>query len=509
MRATEFVVESVLNELNMAPGNLAAFAASPAAANMQAGFEAELIFTKLYGGGGGENESEPDFDRDKPIKKWTTVTDIATFFEVSDKYDSSIQQIQQEYTEWMDNKYADWSEDKFQEYLAAAIEENPDLDPDDDMQELSEKAYDAMLDEFYDTNPIDVGEFLLDTDCNSFVDVMRKYDFVWPYETAAGGWAESANEIKEAIEAVTSKDAIVSGSYHTTEKDGTSYYIEPDGSIEPGDDQTLYFTAEVVSPPMPAMQMLNEMETVLTMLMQQFGADTNKTTGLHVGVSIAGLKTHEVDYVKLALFLGDNYVLQQFGRAANTYAKSSLNYLAQRGPDLAGFSPEIAQKMRQGLMTQAANIVAIKNNERYFTINYHGDYIEFRSMGGDYLSMLPQVKNTILRYIRAYAVAADPNAEKQEYAKKFAKLINPGNNDDLNVFVNYMTQQRNIPTASPAAFDARYQPIKQNLKATLANRQGKVPGAPQLARSPAPKLPDRVLPVKPQPTTPPLPDIEI
>jgi hypothetical protein len=360
-----------------------------------------------------------------------------------------------------------------------------------------------MLDEFYGNGP-SIGEFLQDIHCETYYDVMRQFDFVWPHLKSNGNWELSAQEVAETIQMVTGTDAIVSGEYHASEKDGVSWYVEPDGSIDANDEE---FTAEVVSPPMPVMQMLDQMEAVLKKLEVQYGASTNKSTGLHVGVSINGLKTHEVDYVKLALFLGDNYVLQQFGRAANTYTKSTLNYLAQRSEGY-GLDSDVVRRMRYGLMTKAANLIAIKNNDRYFSINYHGDYVEFRSMGGYYMDQLPQVKNTILRYVRAYAVAADPNAEKQEYAKKLAKLINPGNNDDLNVFVNYMTQQRNIPTPSPAAFDARFQPIKQKLKTTLANRQGKQPGAPQLARAPAPALPDRKLPIKPQPTNPPLPPDE-
>jgi hypothetical protein len=43
----------------------------------------------------------------------------------------------------------------------------------------------------------------------------------------------------------------------------------------------------------------------------------------------------------------------------------------------------------------------------------------------------------VLRYIRAYAVAGDPNAERQEYARKLTRLLNPAGKDQLTPFLHY------------------------------------------------------------------------
>ena len=81
------------------------------------------------------------------------------------------------------------------------------------------------------------------------------------------------------------------------------------------------------------------------------------------------------------------------------------------------------------------------------TINVKDNYIELRSMGNDYMNKLPLVKNMIMRYAQAYAVAIDPNAYKQEYAKKLTKLVGSTGNDDLAPFVNYMARLNTIRAA--------------------------------------------------------------
>jgi hypothetical protein len=210
------------------------------------------------------------------------------------------------------------------------------------------------------------------------------------------------------------------------------WYIEPDESIISGNKDMMGI--EVVSPPMPVLVMLDQMKNVFAWADNQ-GAQTNKTTGLHIGVSIVGLKADQIDYVKLALFLGDQYVLQQFGREANTYTQSSLATIkAIAGGDVAGTR---LFGLRKGLYQSVSRSIQIANTGKYFSINVHDDYIEFRSMGGDYLSQFDNIQNIVLRYVRAYAVAADPLAEKQEYAKKLFKIMNPSGDDRLTPFIQY------------------------------------------------------------------------
>ena len=79
------------------------------------------------------------------------------------------------------------------------------------------------------------------------------------------------------------------------------------------------------------------------------------------------------------------------------------------------------------------------------SVNIKSNYIEFRSAGGDYFQNINLVKNTLLRYVRAMAIAADPNAEKREYAKKLYKLFsiepNNKNTNSIKLFSMYASGQ--------------------------------------------------------------------
>jgi hypothetical protein len=80
---------------------------------------------------------------------------------------------------------------------------------------------------------------------------------------------------------------------------------------------------------------------------------------------------------------------------------------------------------------------------KYTSAHIQDGYIEFRSPGGDYLSMESRgewddIKDTMLRFARAMYIAGRPDLERREYAKKLYKLISPGAQDDgLKLFSEY------------------------------------------------------------------------
>ena len=57
---------------------------------------------------------------------------------------------------------------------------------------------------------------------------------------------------------------------------------------------------------------------------------TNKSTGLHINISVPDYSLEKLDYIKLALLMGDQYVLDQFGRAGNTYCKSAMSKIRDK-----------------------------------------------------------------------------------------------------------------------------------------------------------------------------------
>jgi hypothetical protein len=162
---------------------------------------------------------------------------------------------------------------------------------------------------------------------------------------------------------------------------------------------------------------------------------------LHMGVSVP-YKGGDVDYLKLILFLGDEYVLQSFGREANTYTKSAMS--------------KFRENIKSGRADPAGALMLMKNNliefaqreiqkgvgtGKYTSAHIQDGYIEFRSAGGDWLaeeSADPQkLSSTMLRYARAMQIAANPAEERREYAKKLYKLVAPEGDSQLALFSQF------------------------------------------------------------------------
>jgi hypothetical protein len=94
------------------------------------------------------------------------------------------------------------------------------------------------------------------------------------------------------------------------------------------------------------------------------------------------------------------------------------------------------------------------------SVRLHSNYIEFRSAGGNYLENKQNIENTLLRYIKVIAIAADPNAEKNEYAKKLYKLLtlNQISNDKNSIywFAKYSAGEITLRRLKSRIEDIRY-----------------------------------------------------
>jgi hypothetical protein len=142
------------------------------------------------------------------------------------------------------------------------------------------------------------------------------------------------------------------------------------------------------------------------------------------------------------MFLGDEYILKQFGREGNSYCKSALQKIRLQ----AGSNPDkVKEMMRQfqnGLNKLASKMIHTGSTEKFTSINNRDGWIEFRSPGGDWLGEYAtgenKVTNTLLRAVVALDVATKPDAFKQEYYKKLYKTLNPkGDDDSIQYFARY------------------------------------------------------------------------
>ena len=94
--------------------------------------------------------------------------------------------------------------------------------------------------------------------------------------------------------------------------------VETDSSIDPDEGAG----AELISPVFSnAREMLKEMKSLFEWSKGEFG--TNSTTGLHITMSWQGAKT-EPNKLKMAMLIGDEYLLDLFGRLRNSYTRSFI-----------------------------------------------------------------------------------------------------------------------------------------------------------------------------------------
>jgi hypothetical protein len=160
-----------------------------------------------------------------------------------------------------------------------------------------------------------------------------------------------------------------------------------------------------------------------------------------MGVSVP-FKGGDVDYLKLILFLGDEYVLQSFGREANTYTKSAMSKFRENIKGGRADPAGAMKLMQSGLLELAYREIQKGVGEgKYTSAHIQNGYIEFRSAGGDWLAEEnadpEKLSSTMLRYARAMQIAANPAEERREYAKKLYKLVAPEGDSQLALFSQY------------------------------------------------------------------------
>lgn len=424
MKIREIITENTdLFELKMSPRNLRQLAAG---IDARAGMEFELAFPDLDLDTG-DGDLEPDYDQDQ---RTGDISDILDFFNDGD-FNSrrEIQNLEgtlrEEYSEWASEQFdRDWNVDAEQQ-VRDYIEANYDPDQDNieelvaDALENQNSDYENARDEYQESwEWPDEGEWLRSRGLRYMSDIESRYDVSWPHYTTSESSEGDIQNLADDFSNNIGKPVNTSTEYHGAEREPGAYAVEPDSSITPDG-------LEFVSPPMPVSEMFSDLRQVFDWAQRQ-GAKTNKSTGLHINISVANYSQEKLDYVKLALLLGDEYVLNQFGRLGNTYTRSALDIIRKK----ISASPEAVQsvltKMKQGLDAIATRLIHSGVTDKYTSINTKDGYVEFRAPGGDYLSLnLDQIENTLLRFVIALDAALDPTKYRKEYLAKLYKLLTP------------------------------------------------------------------------------------
>ena len=317
--------------------------------------------------------------------------------------------------------------------------------------------YDQALDGFRDDFYVDDdSSFFSDVGLRWMSDIASEFQLMWPVITYTGqsnegGFSEdNARELAKSLSEELGVKTKVSGGYHTATRDDETWIFEPDMSLDADDSDNM--PVEIVSPPMPLEECLRQMENFFEWA-ESNGAYSNSSTGFHMGVSLP-VTGGQVDYVKLALFLGDEYVLKEFGRSGNHFCEAAIKKIRGRVKNNKEAIGGAMELMKHNLLELAQKALEINNHGfgKYTSINPQGGndstkphlergakYIEFRSAGGsNYFEDIDKLKNTLMRYAKAMTVAANPAAERKEYYKKLYKLISPPEGDPaLNLFAQF------------------------------------------------------------------------
>jgi hypothetical protein len=466
------LTEQTLFEVNMSPGNLRKLASQ---INARAGMEFEMIVPNVKIDGQEDFESEPDYGDDPRTR---SISDIREFFHDGDhngrrEVDELVGELEQEFFEWRQEKLdEEWASDGREffihwvrenvsddEWLTGAEDEDEDTAFTDYVNnELADQGrnYSQAREEFDNDheNDWDSGDWLSAVDYDYMTDISRNFDINWPYYTEYQGDDDNMDveNVADDFGSAIGRPVNHSTDYHGARREEGTYVVEPDGSLH-GDDSS-DGGLEFVSPPLPIAELLSDLQKVKKWAKRRgcyTGSDYG--TGLHINVSVDGWKGLEnLDYVKLALLLGDDYVLQQFERQSNNYCKSALELVktaVKKDPDKA---KEMLDKMKEHMNVAASKLIHSGITNKFTSINTKDGYVEFRSPGGDWLNdKFDLIEPTLLRFVVALDAAVKPDLYKQEYLKKLYKLISPsGDKSTIEYFAKYVAGE--IPKAALRSF---------------------------------------------------------
>jgi putative chitinase len=466
--------QEFLGEINMSPSSLRELSAQTGAL---AGMEFEMCVP-----GAGDNDDgdqEPDYNFDQRCR---SIQDARDFFYDGDfnsrrDIENMSDRMQNDYAEWLyeriDRDFVNESEYLISEWIANNVDES-EWNPDDLEGEARQEAldefisnvdadpsndyYQKVLDEYREENQdsYDESDWLDAEDLDLMSGVENAYSINWPHWRSTGGGEASIEEVADSFRDAVGRPILASTSYHSgrVERPSTTnlqYIVEPDSSIDvdDSDDQGLEF----VSPPLPIEELLSDLNKVKAWA-DRTGCYTNDSTGLHINVSVPGWTqgTDQLDYVKLALLLGDEFVLDSFGRAGNTYAKSAMGKIRSAVKHFPDRAQELMDRMKSGMDQLASKVVHSRSTDKYTSINVKNGYIEFRSPGGDWLNdNFAEIDNTLRRFTVALSAAVDPDAYRQEYLKKLYKLLDvSGEKDPLSYFAKFAAGE--LPKAALKSF---------------------------------------------------------
>lgn len=369
------------------------------------GFEFEMAFdeTSELTSFGGDRYHVIDY-----LNNYDNPDEIGGWFDITRK---DLDRMDRDFTSWVVDKRNEYVEDNYEKFV----------DDDEDTPVDTDEARDLAEKEFDSEHSFSMSDYIED-EYGTLQSMLRHYycgpTYGWADEDDGAFYTEDDDSIFEKLSEAT-KESLrdylnitniqINGS---PTLDNNVFVITQDGSIQGGEG------LELVTPPVSLTESLETANDICGW-MKEHHAKTNSTTGLHINVSLPGIKDN-LDPLKLILFMGEDFALSQFGRENNTYASKHLPELIEfikKGKFLPKTENELMSKSWQFLKT-----------DKYMSVNLGKlrlGYLEFRVAGGEnYHKNFKLIRKTVLRFVAAVELACDPKSERQEYIKKLYKLFN-------------------------------------------------------------------------------------
>jgi hypothetical protein len=152
---------------------------------------------------------------------------------------------------------------------------------------------------------------------------------------------------------------------------------------------------------------------------------TNSSTGLHVTMSMPRKTDSKPNKLKMALLLGEKFILDIFSRRGNSYTlphgDKILQKLLQMDPaEINDLRFEKLEKLVTSQMEQAKySTINFKSEEN----EYGNQLIEFRVAGGtDYEVYMDKIEKTVVRYATVMR-AGYSDFYKEDYAKALTRFV--------------------------------------------------------------------------------------
>lgn len=195
---------------------------------------------------------------------------------------------------------------------------------------------------------------------------------------------------------------------------------------------------EIVSPVMSLAGGIQDMQKILAVIDNPgiLGFDsltgvTTMDTGFHINLGIGNKK---IDYLKLIMLMGDQHILDEFGRSFFEQAEPMLLTIRDEiDQNPAKAIPLINQLMSKVGVTQndMNNVIELLSKQvpvdKFKSVNLkklEQGYIEFRAAGGsNYHDDFDKIRKTVLSLAVWMYVATEPEIYKKEYFQSLVKFI--------------------------------------------------------------------------------------